>query len=475
MKPIKVVDLELTRPPEWFEELVGYGSLQALVRLHGVPVGYVTVPVSDEGRLRGSSLVSTAFKQHHWRIMRHLFSSWIEHHGSPVVLPQGGPEMAEALLDLKPRRASTLEPSVTVAVCTRDRTDDLASCLESLANLHYGNYQVLVVDNAPRTDGTEHLIRTSFPDVRYVREPRPGLNWARNRAILEATGEVVAFTDDDVEVDPEWLTHLVAALYDNPTVQAVTGLVVPLELETEAQVLFEKSGGFGRGFERRWYTLDTTSGRRNKLHVGRGLYGKHYGGGLYGTGANMAFRRDVFGSVGMFDPALDAGTATRGAGDLEMYVRILQDGHALVYEPRAFVRHRHRRELQELESQLASWGSGTFAAFTAAALRYPRERRGLVAFGLWWFWHRGIRRFAGSFVKPSALPHRLIWAELRGAAAGPYLYFKARRDADGIRSQHGDLAPSERFSVDTLPQHERSISTVSSSEAVSSTTLTRSV
>ena len=85
--------------------------------------------------------------------------------------------------------------------------------------------------------------------ARYVREARPGLDWARNRAIAEAAGEMIAFTDDDVEVDPGWIRALVAAFAARSRrVAAVTGLVVPAELDTEAQVLFERYRGFGRGF-----------------------------------------------------------------------------------------------------------------------------------------------------------------------------------------------------------------------------------
>ena len=93
-------------------------------------------------------------------------------------------------------------PLVTVAVCTRDRTDDLARCLDSLSCLDYPALEVLVVDNAPSSNATERLVRTRYPNWRYVCEPRPGLNWARNRAIIESSGEIIAYTDDDVVVDP---------------------------------------------------------------------------------------------------------------------------------------------------------------------------------------------------------------------------------------------------------------------------------
>ena len=215
-------------------------------------------------------------------------------------------------------------PLVTVAVCTRDRAGDLAACLDSLVSLDYPNVDRLVVDNDPPDDSTERFVGDRFPSVRYVREPRPGLDWARNRAILECRGELLAFTDDDVVVDPGWVTALVEIFNADPGVMAVTGLVIPHELVTDAQRLFETYGGFGRGFARRWY----------RAPAGRSIAMPYAGSGKFGTGANMAYRRTLFDHVGGFDPALDVGTCTNGGGDLEMFFRVLKAGHTLVYAPR---------------------------------------------------------------------------------------------------------------------------------------------
>src|SRR6185503_20882790 len=96
-----------------------------------------------------------------------------------------------------PPADSVAPPAVTVAVCTRDRVEDLARCLDALEAIRYPALDLLVVDNAPATRDAERLV-AGRPRVRYVREVRPGLDWARNRAIAEARGEIVAFTDDDV-------------------------------------------------------------------------------------------------------------------------------------------------------------------------------------------------------------------------------------------------------------------------------------
>jgi GT2 family glycosyltransferase len=309
-------------------------------------------------------------------------------------------------------------PSVTVAVCTRDRSEDLSRCLDSLARLEHQPHEVLVVDNAPATEDTRVLVERRGGAVRYARETRPGLDWARNRAIAEATGDVVAFTDDDVVVDPCWVHAIAAAFRADPSVAAVTGLVLPAELDTDAQVLFERYRSFGRGFHRR----RVAAGRDEWPLAARfGLAGD------YGTGANMAFRRQVFERIGPFDPALDVGTPARGGGDLEMFFRLLKEGHALVYEPAAIVRHRHRRTWAELRRQIADHGIGFSAYVVRSGLAYPEERLAFARLAGWWYAKTAFRVLLPKAAPAGAL-RALGLAELRGCLIGLGRYPIQRED-----------------------------------------------
>src|SRR5215211_200045 len=98
-------------------------------------------------------------------------------------------------------------PSMSVVVCTREHPDVLERQLNSLMRLDYPNYEVIVVDNAPRTNATRNVC-DNFPRVRYVVEPRKGLDYARNTGWQWAKNEVIAYTDDDASVDPGWLKGL---------------------------------------------------------------------------------------------------------------------------------------------------------------------------------------------------------------------------------------------------------------------------
>ena len=127
---------------------------------------------------------------------------------------------------------------------------------------------MLIIDNCPSSNATRDLV-ARFPRVRYVREDRPGLNIARNRAFREGRGDVIAFTDDDAAPDRGWLRALVRNL-DDDLVIAATGLTMPIELETEAQECFERMGGLGRGFKR--MVLDATKNDPLKgWHAGAGV------------------------------------------------------------------------------------------------------------------------------------------------------------------------------------------------------------
>jgi GT2 family glycosyltransferase len=230
-----------------------------------------------------------------------------------------------------------------------------------------------------------------------------------------------------VRVDVGWIRAIAEAFRDEPSAMCVTGLVVPDELDTPAQLLFEKYGGFGRGFTRVYAAADEPTRAARQ----------HGGTGKFGTGANMAFRRSVFGTIGLFDPALDVGTATHGGGDLEMFFRIIKGGHLLIYEPRAVVQHCHRREYAQLRRQLMDHGIGFYSYIVRSVLAYPEERVAFIRLGLWWLWYWNVRRLIVALWRRERFPLDLVLAELHGSLLGLRRYTVARRGAAMIEQQYG--------------------------------------
>lgn len=375
-------------------------GVHALCWFHGTPVGELTQ--AGPPALVLPRLVDTARSRLRRSLVEHLLEDALAAPGGIDLARRGG------LLSLGHPAAPPLDlPSVTVAVCTRDRPEALRDCLRAVAALEQPVLEVLVVDNGSTGDATRQVVE-SFAAVRYVQEPRRGLDWARNRALLEARGDLVAFTDDDVLVDPGWAAALARTFAAEPTAACVTGLVVPAELSTPAQVLFEVAGGFNRGYRRRWFGAAVEDGE---------LAGAVFPGtGAAGTGASMALRRDVAVALGGFDTALDVGTPTGGGGDLEMFFRVVAAGHELVYEPAAVVRHRHRASDEELHRQLRGNGSGSFSFLLGAGRFYgEQEARALRRFATGWYgtWH--ARQLARGLLAPELLPPSLRRVERRGA------------------------------------------------------------
>lgn len=436
--PIKVVDIELSEPIPTFAGLEGYIGLWGLLRLHREPLGYVEAPITA-GICTAADLSRLILEQHGQTLSERLLRSAVASPHWPQLVQSEGVKF-DALLNIPPAKYPATDndalPLVTVAVCTRDRPEDMRLCLEAISQLDYPHLDILVVDNAPQTDGTRSLVETHYPQVRYVQEPRPGLDWARNRAILAAKGDIIAYTDDDVVVDAGWVTNLVQVFASHPEAMAVTGLVVPYELETESQVLFEAYGGFGKGFERKQY----------QVPEGQTIPWWMCGAGQFGTGANMAYRRAVFSQIGFFDPGLDVGTVTNGGGDLEMFFRVLQEGHTLIYEPNAVVRHRHRRSYAKLKTQLTNNGIGLYAYLVRSAQAYPKALGSILWVGIYWFIDWNVRRAWIAFKHPTRIPAELVWSELRGSWAGLWRYPQACRKVRQIEQEFGSqVADIEQF------------------------------
>jgi glucosyl-dolichyl phosphate glucuronosyltransferase len=214
---------------------------------------------------------------------------------------------------------------ISVVLGTYNRASSLRTTLESfssLIGLSDLTWELLVVDNNS-TDSTRDVIRsfstTAHFVVRYIFEKRQGRSAALNAGIAEATGEIVAFTDDDVLLDPGWLSNL-ARTFDRFDCAAVAGRVVPvwnhpkpnwLEMEGQfAVVNFELGDDF----------------KEIKIPP---------------LGANSAFRKDVFRRHGVFrlDLGVTGSKHTITCDDTEFGGRLIRAGDKIVYSPHAVVYH----------------------------------------------------------------------------------------------------------------------------------------
>ncbi len=380
-KPTVIREVHLEHLEQGLTNLDEYEQAFIVFRFQGDVVGQTWLPVKD-GRI-STAVLRTSLPGLAWLLWQRLMA------------PDPTP--------------TTPLPTASVVVCTRDRTADLERCLPGLQGLADQGYEVLVVDNCPSDDSTARLV-SDYPTISYLYEARPGLDIARNRGLQAASGEIVAFTDDDAIVDSGWLAALLRN-FDDPMVAIVTGMTLPLELESKAQLWFELTNGFGRGFERKTFDLATM---------------EPLASGQVGAGVNMAIRRSALEDIGWFDEALDGGTPALSGGDQEFFYRALARGYRIVYEPKALVWHRHRREWDSLRRTLYGYGVGLFAWWTRAFLEEKEWQ--ILKIAPSWFWQYHTRNLIQSLLRrPQCVPLDLAWAEFLGALKGPLAYRRSRR------------------------------------------------
>ena len=304
-------------------------------------------------------------------------------------------------------------PTLTIAICTRNRPKELVRCIASIRAMlascaSVANpVEILVVDNAP-SDGSTRDAVAGLTDIAYVLEKKPGLDFARNRAIQEATGQLLAYVDDDAVVDRFWIEGLIEAWAANPDGAAFTGPVLPYELDTRAQIVFEEMGGFGNNFNRVRFGREKADSSSYPC-----------GAGMFGCGCNMVFRRQALIELGGFDDALDTGAPLPGGGDLDMFYRIVRAGYPLVSEPRLMVFHQHRREYKKLRHQMWTWGLGSMA-YISKTYQTDASQRSIIRRWVWWWAAYQASKILVPFLRKSrnSWPIDMVIAEVAGGVVG---------------------------------------------------------
>jgi len=331
---------------------------------------------------------------------------------------------------------STMTPppgpkGVSVVICTHNGSRTLTLALQALAaqTIEVDKLELIVVDDAS-TDGSGDLARAAGAHV-VRREKSSGLAAARNAGIHVATGEIVAFTDDDCEPDPNWLEELLKPFAD-PSVDGVTGLTVtgsedsvvfrflalrnPLRPLPVAIVTNRDPLGRLRNY------LRTETGPTLPLKARARVYAL--------VGANMAIRKPLLDQLNGFD----AGFVQSEDEDLSRRAHGLKSGAAnFVYYPAALVRHHYRPGLKDTLRRAKIYGEGNAhtavdAGLTPAVYPFPvivvaslafslafRPRMSflslLVPLGLYWRWTRLVpsRRSAEPLLYPYIQLLQEVW------------------------------------------------------------------
>jgi glycosyltransferase involved in cell wall biosynthesis len=219
---------------------------------------------------------------------------------------------------------------ISVVICTYNRSQSLRGTLASLAEMEVPSnlsWELIVVDNNSADDTRaviEEIGWTSGLKVQYVFEGKQGLSHARNAGVRAAEGEIIAFTDDDVRIDPHWLGELANAFKEfdcvgvgGKSIPAWDGLTKPEWLISDGP--YRSGPGFLLGFDLGEDPTPTKVPPR---------------------GLNMAFRKSAFDKYGLFRTDLGVVGSKRMLGeDTEFGTRLIKAGERVVYAPDAVVRH----------------------------------------------------------------------------------------------------------------------------------------
>ncbi len=296
-------------------------------------------------------------------------------------------------------RQRLVSPTEVTVVVTRTRPGQLSACLDALDRLDPAPAEVIVVHGDQASAALAEAVGAR--DVRVVHEPTGTVTAAWNAGWRAARTPVVAFTDDDARPHRNWVGALADGFTDD-AVLCVTGLVLAAELVTPAQRLFEASARVRRNFSPRLFRSPAPGADTSRL----------------GVGVNAAFRRDALERIGGFDVCLGAGRATKGAEDLDAFLRVMSLGGVLAHRPDAVVRYVHPRDLPSLLQRYSANGTAYSALLCkhrlsggAAAVEARGER-------LRWHRDRHLRGMLGAVRRRD--PRRIVElvAELTGSSRG---------------------------------------------------------
>jgi O-antigen biosynthesis protein len=255
-------------------------------------------------------------------------------------------------------------PRVSVVVCTYNGARTIRDCLDGLSRLDYPDYEVIVVDDGS-TDATGVIARQY--DCRLIQTENRGLANARNTGLAAATGEIIAYLDDDAYPDPDWLRYLAATFLRTGYAGVGGPNIAPPGDGPIAECVARAPGG----------PVHVLVTDREAEHI---------------PGCNMAFRKSCLEAIGGFDPQF------RTAGDdVDVCWRLQERGWTLGFHPAAMVWHHRRNSLRTYWRQQIGYGR----AEAMLERKWPEKYNG-----------PGHVRWAGR-IYGSGLTHALGWRRPR--------------------------------------------------------------
>jgi O-antigen biosynthesis protein len=447
LKQMAVRTIDLDAPLPHFDDITDYAHLRVFLQqanqIRGkVDLHHQGAPVSREW------LARTIAEQWRWPLLAEAYDGDI---------PRAQQDIDQQLRDFwlppiapapvrhgdRPTASPIAIPdAISIIIPTCDRPQDLTNCLTYLCNQTTDRtIEIIVADNRPQSGLTPPVV-AQFPGVCYVAEPRAGASYARNRAIAASHHEIIVMIDDDVTIPPDWLEKLLAP-FARPEIAAVTGNVLPIELDSPAQWMCEDlKGGLSAGWER--FEVDQAW-----------LESFEYAPPIWelGVSANAAFRASLFADprVGLMNEILGPGTPCGAGEELYLFYKILRAGYTLTYEPSAHVWHRHRQTMTALRKQQQHYMRSA-SACQLLVWQQDGDRRALQQmlkdmpiYLCQYVW----KRLKGE----NKIPWSIVGSEFYGYYIGFWAYYQSKRRVKRLGRSAPYIPPADRPIPDPGPSH----------------------
>jgi len=253
--------------------------------------------------------------------------------------------------------------ALSVVICTRNRAQALTKVLQEFAELRSAHaWELVLVDNNS-TDATAEAVREAMrllPNLKYFHETRIGLGAARDRGWREASGAIIAFTDDDCYPDRDYIDNWIKVFEEHPEVGYAGGRILLWD-ETDIRVTVNYR--------------DQPEQIAPYRFIPAGIM----------QGANLAFRKEAIAAAGGLDPELGAGTPFPSE-DVDLMAAVAWRGYSGRFDPRPVVFHHHGRKEEHRSGIMDGYNRGRGAYYMKYILR-PDTRWKYIAAWLRSFVH----------------------------------------------------------------------------------------
>ena len=231
---------------------------------------------------------------------------------------------------------------ITIVTSTRNRPEKLRNSIISLFNNTYENYEIIIIDQS--IDNTIKLVVKKIKNdkIRYIKKPGSGKAWAINLALQESSGEILTVLDDDCIADKNWLNNIRQSFEKNKNISGLFGRILPYKPK----------------LHQREICPCIFLSKQKKIIDKPCVHWQNIG-----FGNNMAFKREIFGKVGVFKEWLGAGSLSKSAEDAEFSLRCLIKGYKLLYNPKMIVYHNRWLTEEEHRRQCLFYSCGEVACY----------------------------------------------------------------------------------------------------------------